>query len=90
MEVDDDENEKSVVATQINVIKTLIGCFETNSLARIELVFKTITNHLTYDDPGMFLKMLIRDERVRQIQDATVMWLLNQVISLTNNHGLYR
>lgn len=90
MEVDDDENEKSAVAIQIDVFKTLIGCLGASSLAKIELVFKTITNNLTYDDPGMFMKMLIRDERVRQIQDATVMWLLNQVIALTNKHGLYR
>lgn len=94
MEVDDEEMDGSTGTDQMAVSKSLISCFqavmEQKSVAKIEHVFKMITNNLTYDDPGMFIKSLIRDERNRQIQDTTVMWLLNQVISLSNKFELYR
>lgn len=94
MEVDEEEMDKSMGTDQMVVSKSLITCcqgvMEAKSVAKIELVFKMITNNLTFDDPGMFIKSLICDERDRQIQDTTVMWLLNQVISLSNKFQLYR
>lgn len=94
MEGDDDDNDRSSGTDQMDVSKYLISCFQGviggNSVPKIEHVFKMITTNLTYDDPGMFNKSLIRDERDRQIQDTTVMWLLNQVVSLSNQFELYR
>lgn len=95
MEVDDDKMDKSKGTNQMeavfkSVIECSLGVMEVKSVAKIELVFKMITNNLTYEDPGMFYKTLIREERDRQMQDTTVMWLLNQVISLSNKFELYR
>lgn len=95
MDVDDEEMDvSSKEYDPMDVSKSLISCLqavmEGKSVAKIEHVFKMITNNLTYDGPGMFIKSLIRDERNRQIQDTTVMWLLNQVISLMNKFELYR
>lgn len=94
MEVDDEEIEKSTGTNQMVVSESLISCcqgvMEGKEVAKIEHVFRVITNNLTYDDPGMFIKSLIRDDQERKLQDTTVMWLLNQVISLSNKFELYR
>lgn len=49
-----------------------------------------IAKNLTYDDPGMFIKSLVCDERDRLIQDATIIWLINQVIWMSNEPQFYR
>lgn len=94
MEVDEDEVENSTTTDRMVVSQNLIGCFQAiigeGSKAKIDLIFKMITNNLTYDDPGMFNKSLIRNDRDRHIQDTTVMWLINQVIALSNQFELYR
>lgn len=93
MDVDQDESEQNVT-NQMAVSQYLIKCFqsviENNSVAKIEIVLKMITKNLTYDDPGMFVKSLICNECDRQIQDTTVMWLINQVIYVSNKSQFYR
>lgn len=86
MEVDDEDN--AALKQQLDVSKYLITAIqsvvEENTMPKCENVLNKITNYLTYEDPGMFHKSIIRDERIRQIQDTTAMWLLNQVISCSN------
>lgn len=83
MEVDDEDGP--ALKQQLDVSKYLISAIqsvvEEQTMTKCENVLNKITNYLTYEDPGMFHKFLIRNERIRQIQDTTAMWLLNQVIS---------
>lgn len=87
-------NAQEDFSNQTAVSQYLIKCFqgviESNSIPKIELVLKMITKDLTFDDPGMFLKSVIRNEKDRLIQDTTVMWLINQVIYVANNPEFYR
>lgn len=48
-----------------------------------------IATNLTYDDPGMFIKSLECSSRDRLIQDATVHWLINQLIWMSNEPQFY-
>ncbi|XP_031618116.1 serine/threonine-protein kinase ATR [Contarinia nasturtii] len=59
------------------------------SISKREMVINMIAKNLTYDDPGMFIKTLVCDERDRLMQDATVIWLLNQVIWMSNEPQFY-
>lgn len=81
-------------SSQTAVSQYLITCFqgviENNSVPKMELVLKMITKNLTFDDPGMFVKSVIRDEKDHLIQTTTVMWLVNQVIYVSNNPEFYR
>lgn len=74
------------------VSKYLIKCFrsvlESFSKSRTETVITMIATNLTYDDPGMFIKSLVCDEQDRLIQDATVLWLINQMIWMSNEPQL--
>ena len=94
MEVDDDLDanfsNKSAVKLYAYLIKCFQGVVESNSVAKIEVLLKMITKNLTFDDPGMFDRSIIRDQNDRLIQDAGVMWLINQVIYVANNPQFYR
>lgn len=85
------DNEINVnISGQKEVLEALIACFQTDiensSVFRIETVLVTITKNLVFDDPGMIAKSLIFNAEERQIQDGTVMWLINQVIYVVNKH----
>lgn len=73
---------------QMEVSKYLIQCFNSvidhNSVSKFESLLKTIKKNLIYDDPGMFSSKILRDKQTRQIQDATLLWLINQVIWALN------
>lgn len=75
-------------AVSENLIRSLRGVIESSSKSRKETVITMITTNLTYDDPGMFMKSLVCDERDRLIQDATVIWLINQMIWMSNEPQL--
>lgn len=81
-------------SNQTAVSQYLIKCFQSviksNSVSRTELVLKMITTNLTFDDPGMFVKSVIRNEKDQLIQDTTVLWLINQVIYVANKPEFYR
>lgn len=74
--------------------KYIIDCFQgmidSNSWSKIETLLKVTTNNLTYDDPGMFAKSLIRDNEHASLQSTTVLWILNQVIWLSNHPQFHR
>lgn len=81
----DNENPLAVSQSIINCIRSV---FESSSKRNKETVISMIARDLTYDDPGMFIKSLMCDERDRQIQDATVIWLINQMIWMSNEPQL--
>lgn len=77
------------LTAQMAVTKHLIECIQIvidiRTESRIEQTLQMITNHLTYDDPGMFSKSINISTEKSQIQDTTVLWLINQVIYLSIN-----
>lgn len=81
------DNENPVAVSQ-NLIRSLRGIIESTSKSRKETIITMIATNLTYDDPGMFMKSLVCDERDRHIQDATVIWLINQIIWMSNEPQL--
>lgn len=81
----DDENESSIKQVSIYLIQCFQGITnQPNSVAKLDFVLKKITTNLTFDHPGMFAESILLVERVRQMQDATVMWLINEVIYEAN------
>lgn len=63
---------------------------DSNSWSKIETLLKVTTNNLTYDDPGMFAKQLIRNSDHLLLQSTTVFWIINQVVWLSNHPQFYR
>lgn len=83
------DNENPLAVSQY-LIKCFKSVFESPSISKKETVITMIAKNLTYDDPGMFIKSLVCDERDRLIQDATIIWLINQVIWMSNEPQFYR
>lgn len=81
------DNENPFTVSK-NLIKSLRSVIETLSKSRKETVITMIATNLTYDDPGMFIKSLVCDDHDRRIQDATVIWLINQMIWMSNEPQL--
>lgn len=81
------DNENPFTVSK-NLIKSLRSVIESSSKSRKETVITMIATNLTYDDPGMFIKSLDCDEYDRRIQDATVIWLINQMIWMSNEPQL--
>lgn len=81
------DNENPFTVSK-NLIKSLRSVIESASRSRKETVITMIATNLTYDDPGMFIKSLACDEYDRRIQDATVIWLINQMIWMSNEPQL--
>lgn len=76
----------------LDVSKSIAGCIISgfdSSIPKLEQMLKMITKNLTYDDPGMFIQTLVCDEEHIKIQDATVNWLINQVIWFSNEPQYY-
>lgn len=89
MEQSDNEDEIRVnVSGQRDVSKCLIDCLRDLDvpLRRIEYVLSMITKNLIFDDPGLIANKVIIDKCEQQIQDSTVMWLINQVIFVANKY----
>lgn len=82
-------NNESFLAVPQSVTRCIKSVFESPSISKKETMITMITKNLTYDDPGMFIKSLVCDESDRLIQDATVIWLINQVIWLSNEPQFY-
>lgn len=86
MEVDGSDS-RAELQGQMAVTKQLIDCIQSvidaQTESKIEHSLGMITNYLTYDDPGMFNKSLILSAEEREIQDTTVLWLINQVVYLS-------
>lgn len=76
------------LSKQIYVTKCLIECIKDDvdgtSTSKLEIVFSMVTRNLVFDDPGLFANFIILDEKHRQIQDSTVMWLIHQVLYVCN------
>lgn len=86
------DNENPLAVSQY-LTKCFKSVFESSSTSKKETmitIMNMIAKNLTYDDPGMFIKSLVCDERDRLIQDATVIWLINQVIWMSNEPQFYR
>lgn len=83
------DNENPLAVSQF-LTKSFRSVFESQSIPKKETMITMIAKNLTYDDPGMFIKSLVCDERDRLIQDATVIWLINQVIWMSNEPQFYR
>lgn len=77
------ENPSEVSEYLIKSFRSVIDS-KNKSKKATETVIAMIASNLTYDDPGMFIKSLVCNERDRQIQDATVIWLINQMIWMSN------
>lgn len=83
-----EDNENPLAVSQY-LTKCFRSVFDTPSIQKKETVITMIAKNLTYDDPGMFIKSLVCDERDRLIQDATVIWLINQLIWMSNEPQFY-
>lgn len=82
------DNENPLAVSQY-LTKCFRSVFESTSISKKETVITMIAKNLTYDDPGMFIKSLVCDEESRRIQDVTVIWLINQVIWMSNELQFY-
>lgn len=78
-----DDRVKVNIDGQKEVSKCLIEVFDGKS-ASVQGIITTITSNLVFDDPGMLARSIIFDETERHVQDGTVLWLLNQIISVVN------
>lgn len=77
------------VSKQIEVTKCLIESLHADVDSppiKIEPVLGMISKNLVFDDPGLLATSIILDEKQRQLQDETVMWLINQVLYIYNKH----
>lgn len=72
------------------IIQCFQGMIDSNSWSKIETMLKVTTNNLTFDDPGMFAKSPIRDNDHLLLQNTTVLWIINQVIWLSNHPQFHR
>lgn len=82
-------NNENPLAVSKYLTKCFTSVFESQSISNKETMITMIAKNLTYDDPGMFIKSLVCDESDRLIQDATVIWLINQVIWMSNEPQFY-
>lgn len=80
MEESTNDQNPSRASVSETLIQSLQGLFEKISVSKIETVFKVIKRNLTYENPGMFNETILTNERERQIQQTTVMWIINQVL----------
>lgn len=82
-------NNENSLAVSKSLIQGFMSVVGSSSIAKKETVISMIAKNLTYDDPGMFIKSLVCEETDRLIQDATVIWLINQVIWMSNEPQFY-
>lgn len=85
-----DADKENPLAVSQYLIQCFKGVIDTNAVSKKATVLTMIAKNLTYDDPGMFIKFLVCDERSRLIQNATICWLIHQVIWLSNEPEFYR
>lgn len=83
-------NAENPLAVSQYLTRCFKNVFESQSISNKETMITMIAKNLTYDDPGMFIKSLNCDEQDRLIQDATVIWLINQIIWMSNEPQFYR
>lgn len=80
-----DDVVKNNLEGQMQVSSCLIQTFGGNN-ANIQSYVEMITDNLVFDDPGMLAKTVIFDAMERNIQDGTVLWLINRLIYIVNQN----
>lgn len=82
-------DKENPLAVSEYLIKCFQSVFDKPKKENVQTVITMIAKNLTFDDPGMFMKSLVSDERDRLVQDATAIWLINQVIWMSNEPQFY-
>lgn len=83
-----DVDFKDRLAVSQYLTKIFRSLFESRSISKKETAI-TMTQNITYDDPGMFITELDCDEQDRLIQDATIIWLINHLVLMSNEPQFY-
>lgn len=80
-----DEVSKNNIPGRIEVSHCLIQAFGGNN-GNIQNYVEMIKHTLVFDDPGLFSASVIFNELERNIQDGTVLWLINRLIYIMNQN----
>lgn len=69
------------------VSSCLMTVFRTDTeYTPMKSLLETMSNNLVFDDPGLLGKLIIFDREEQHLQDATVLWLINQLIFVVNQN----